>query len=196
MIAGYIRVSSRTQNHAMQRSAIVKTAAPSRVGRWYEDVWTGGTMDRPGFRLLLEDARAGLFDRLLVFHVDRLTRTGVADTFATLSALRAAGVTVSTIAEPRIVVSPKTSDVVSNVLVFALGLAAELELTNRRERIAAAREHADTWGRPLRMTAAEIVTARRLKDKGRTYAQIAQAVRVPKTVVYRTLNKLSATLRG
>lgn len=143
-------------------------------------------MDRPNFKRLLHDARAGLFDRLLVFHVDRLTRTGVADTFATLGELRAAGVTVATIAEPRIVVKPQ-GDFYSDVLVFALGLGAQLELVVKRERIAAARARVEVWGRPPRMTAAQIATARRLRAKGRTYVQIARAVRVPKTVVHRAL---------
>ena len=42
----------------------------------YEDPgFSGGTMDRPGLRLLLADVAAGKIDRVIVYKIDRLTRS-------------------------------------------------------------------------------------------------------------------------
>src|SRR6266545_4796091 len=43
--------------------------------RKYTDNQSGATLDRPGLQRALADARAGLYDLLLVYKVDRLART-------------------------------------------------------------------------------------------------------------------------
>ena len=47
-----------------------------RTGELYDDGgWSGGTLDRPGLRQLMEDVKAGKIDIIVVYKVDRLTRS-------------------------------------------------------------------------------------------------------------------------
>lgn len=41
----------------------------------YSDTWSGATMDRPGLQELLTDLKSGLFDVVVIYKLDRLSRT-------------------------------------------------------------------------------------------------------------------------
>jgi DNA invertase Pin-like site-specific DNA recombinase len=183
----YIRVSSRGQDYATQRHAIEGRGA-SPVA-WYEEKASARTTDRVELKRLLSDVRAGLIKEVWVFKLDRLTRSGVADTFKVVDELRKAGVTLHCVADG-LTVKPG-EDVTSDVLVFALGLSARLESVARNDRIAAARTRmeakGEAWGRPLRMTPAEVATARRMKSEGRTIREISAALGVPKSTAARAV---------
>ena len=89
MIAvAYIRVSSRAQDHATQRSAIERFASArgDTIGDWRAEKRSAKTMAREELQRLLADARAGRLRgrRLYLFRLDRLTRSGIADTLTTL----------------------------------------------------------------------------------------------------------------
>jgi len=43
--------------------------------RWYEDKFTGKTMDRPGMQALISDLRKGELDNIVCWRLDRLGRT-------------------------------------------------------------------------------------------------------------------------
>lgn len=186
-IAAYIRVSSKGQDLAMQRDAIARKGVTPTV--WYSEKASARTTDRAELKRLLVDARAGLIKELWVFKLDRLTRSGVADTFAVVNELRKAGVTLNCVADS-VTIKPG-EDIVSDVLLFALGLAAGLERTAINERIAAARTRMEAagepWGRPPRMTPAQLETARRMRSEGRTVRVIASALGVPRSTAARTL---------
>lgn len=186
-VVGYIRVSSRGQDYEMQRDAIARRGVAPAV--WYCEKASAKTTDRPELKRLLADARAGLIAELWIFRLDRLTRSGVADTFGVVSELRKAGVTVHAVSDG-VTIKPG-EDIASDVMLFALGLAASLERTARNERIAAARTRmearGDAWGRPPRMTPAEMETARRMAADGRTVRAIAQALGVPRSTIGRAL---------
>src|SRR5579863_7286865 len=79
----YIRVSSRSQDHASQRSAIERAAAArgDTIGEWYSEKKSAKTMNRPELTKLRAEARAGSLRKLYVFRLDRLTRSGIRDTF-------------------------------------------------------------------------------------------------------------------
>lgn len=48
----------------------------ARIDEQYDDGgWSGGSMDRPGLRQLMEDIKAGNVDIVVVYKVDRLTRS-------------------------------------------------------------------------------------------------------------------------
>ena len=82
----YVRVSSRAQDDATQRTAITRIAAArgDEVDDWRAEKRSARTMDRAELVRLLADARAGRLRgrRLYLFRLDRLTRTGIADNAA------------------------------------------------------------------------------------------------------------------
>lgn len=192
-IASYIRVSSKGQDYEMQRDAIVRRGV--QVDAWYEEKASAKTTDRAELKRLLADVRAGLVREVWVFRLDRLTRSGVADTFAVVNELRKAGVTLHSVSD-NVTIKPG-EDIASDVMVFALGLAASLERTARNERIAAARARQEArgelgWGRPQKMTAAQRETARRMRSEGRSVREIAAALGVPKSTIARAVPRTVA----
>jgi DNA invertase Pin-like site-specific DNA recombinase len=97
----YIRVSSRAQDHGSQKAAIERTATARGdvVGVWYAEKMSAKTLGRPELQRLRADARAGLVQRLYLFRVDRLARSGIRDTFEVIEELRGHGVEIVTVAD-------------------------------------------------------------------------------------------------
>lgn len=188
-VAAYIRVSSLGQSYEMQRDEILRSCP--NVSVWYEEKASAKTNERAALQRLLADVRMGRVSALYIFRLDRLTRTGVGDTFKIVDELRRAGVTLRSVSDG-VVVTPNKDDVTSDVLVFALSLAAKLELTAKNERIAAARTRAaklgKSWGRPPRMTDDQVAKARSLKSEGKSTRYIARCLGVPLATVFRCVS--------
>jgi DNA invertase Pin-like site-specific DNA recombinase len=196
-VVGYVRVSSRAQDHASQRAAIERaaTARGDEVAAWYAEKRSGRTLARPELDRLRADARAGRVRRLYLFRLDRLTRSGIRDTFEVVEELRAHGVEVVSVADGFDLAGP-AADVVLAVMAWA----AKAERQAINERIAAARERMAAeerpWGRPARMTERQVARARVLAAAGRSVREIAVAMRVPRSTVHRALSQNPAPARG
>jgi DNA invertase Pin-like site-specific DNA recombinase len=97
----YIRVSSRAQDLDMQRGAIERAAGArgDAIATWYAEKRSGKVLARPELDRLRADARAGLIQRLYLFRLDRLTRSGIRDTFEVVEELRAHGCHIVTVAD-------------------------------------------------------------------------------------------------
>ncbi len=87
----------------------------------FEDDASGAKLDRPGLNNALTAARAGRFDVLLVYRVDRFTRR-IRDLVTLLEELNAAGVVFRSATEPF-----DTSTPAGRMLVQMLGVFAEFE---------------------------------------------------------------------
>ena len=186
----YVRVSSRSQDHAMQQSAIERAAAArgDAIGDWRAEKRSARTMAREELQRLLGDARAGRLrgKRLYVFRLDRLTRTGIAYTLVTLEELRTSGVEVVSVADGFDVTGAH-----AEVIVAVMAWAAKMERLATGERIAAARERIEAegghWGRPRRMSRVDVERALALRGEGRSVRAIAVALKVPKSTLARAL---------
>ena len=90
--AAYIRVSSESQDLATQRDAIGRLASVRghAIEEWYAEKASGKTMARPELARLRKDARRGDIERIYVFKLDRLTRSGLLDTAGAPGARRRA----------------------------------------------------------------------------------------------------------
>jgi DNA invertase Pin-like site-specific DNA recombinase len=141
-------------------------------------------MAREELRRLLTDVRAGHLrgQRLYLFRLDRLTRTGIADTLMTLEELRAHGVEIVSVADGFDLAGPH-----AEIIVATMAWAAKMERLAIGERIAAARERVEAegghWGRPRRVDAPTLKRARELRAGGRTLREIAVALKVPKSTI-------------
>lgn len=195
----YIRVSSRAQDHATQRAAIERAAAArgDAVADWYAEKRSAKTMQRDELRRLLADARAGVLRgrRLYLFRLDRLTRTGIADTLSTLDDLRAAGVEVVSVADGFDLNGPH-----AEVIIAVMAWAAKMERLATAERIAAARERIEAeggrWGRPSRVDDATRERAVQLADEGRSVRSIAQGLKVPRATIARAIAAARASRKA
>ena len=187
-VAAYLRVSSRAQDLSTQRSAIERMAASrgDTIGCWYSEKRSGKTMARPELDRLRADARAGKVTRLYVFRLDRLTRSGIRDTFTLIEELRGDGVQLLSVADGFDLEGPA-----AEVVLAVLSWAAKMERLAIGERISAARERLASegrpWGRPARLGAQEREHVHALKAEGRSVRSIAMAVGVSRSTVARAL---------
>lgn len=189
-VAAYVRVSSSSQTHAMQRAAI-ESAAKARGDRipvMYTETMSGRSIDRPMLDRLRQDVRVGTVRKLYVYRLDRLTRSGIRDTLALVDELRGHGCQLVTLADRFDVEGPA-----SEVVLAVLAWAAKMERLAIGERISAARARVEArggkWGRPKRMSRADVQRARELAAAGKTQRAIAMALKVPKSTVARALAK-------
>jgi DNA invertase Pin-like site-specific DNA recombinase len=193
----YIRVSSRAQDHSTQRAAIERAAAARGdvIDEWYAEKKSAKTMDREELRRLLGQVRAGGLrgQRLYLFRLDRLTRTGIADTLTTLEELRAHGVEVVSVADGFDLTGPH-----AEVIVAVMAWAAKMERLAMGERVAAARERVEAaggaWGRPSRIDPTTRERAAKLRASGATVREIARTLRVPRSTIARALSQKGAPI--
>ena len=125
-VAIYRRISTDEERQPFsldaqqERLAAYIAAQPGWVlARSYSDRMSGKRLDRPGLQQALQDARAGRYDLLLVFKVDRLARStgGLAKV---LEELDAAGVAFRSASEPF-----DTSTAAGRMMMQMLGVFAE-----------------------------------------------------------------------
>jgi site-specific DNA recombinase len=109
--------------------AYIKSQDNWTLVRKYTDNKSGATLDRSGLQRALADARAGRFDLLLVYKVDRLART-VRGLAQILDELDAAGVAFRSATEPF-----DTSTAAGRMLVQMLGVIAEFERATIIDRV-------------------------------------------------------------
>ena len=186
----YIRVSSRAQDHATQRSAIERAAVArgDTIDDWRAEKRSAKTMAREELQRLLADARAGALRgrRLYLFRLDRLTRSGIADTLTTLEELRANGVEIVSVGDGFDLNGPH-----AEVIVAVMAWAAKMERLATAERIAAARERIEAeggrWGRPSRVDRATRARAVELAAEGESVREIARALKVPRSTIGRAI---------
>jgi site-specific DNA recombinase len=195
--AAYLRVSSRAQDAASQRLAIERasSARGDTVTTWYEEKRSGRTLGRPELDRLRADARAGLILRLYVYRLDRLTRSGIRDTFELLEELRAHGVEVVTVADGFDLQGPA-----AEVVLAVMAWSAKMERLAINERISAARDRMEAegrpWGRPPRLAGLDLARARELRAEGRSIREVAIAMKVPRSTIARALSSLSRKVRA
>lgn len=185
--AVYIRVSTVGQNEAGQRKEIERWLAgngsPEVV--WFVDKRTGDNLDRPAFQELQAAVFNGEIDTVVVWKLDRLSRSLV-DGINTLTGWIERGIRVVSVTQ-QLDFSGVTGKLVASVL-FAV---AEMEQETRRERqaagIAAAKEAGVYMGRVVGSTAANPDRAKTLRANGLTADEIATALGVSRRTVMRYL---------
>jgi DNA invertase Pin-like site-specific DNA recombinase len=186
--AAYVRVSSKAQDHATQRAAIERaaTARGDTVIAWYAEKLSGKTLGRPELDRLRTAVRVGEVRRLYVYRLDRLTRSGIRDTLDLVDELRGAGVDIVTIADGFDLNGPA-----AEIILAVMAWAAKMERLAINERIAAARARLEAegrpWGRPKRLTPAQVEAIVADRAAGKTVREIARARKVPKSTVARAL---------
>ena len=194
----YVRVSSKGQNHAMQVGAIEREAAArgASIAKWYAERMTAKSLDRPMLARLRDDARHGRVYAVYLFKLDRLTRSGVGDTFRVIDEFRRAGVTLVSVSDDLTIRPGDGVDVATDALVFALSLGAQIERAAINERVAAARSRVESeggrWGRPRRVGGATVATMRAMQAAGKSIRAIAIATKVHRSSVARALSRKGA----
>ena len=191
MIAdAYIRVSSKSQDDAMQRHAIEKQAEArgDTIRHWYAEKRSAKTIDRKELARLRAEIRAGRVPALYVFRLDRLTRSGIRDTLEVVHEIREYGCVLRSCADGFSLEGPH-----SEIIIAVMAWAAQMERLAINERIAAARERMEAkglpWGRRPRLNDAETARLRTEHAKGRSIRTLARDFKITRSVVARAVSQ-------
>ena len=140
-IATYTRISTDEEHQpysleaqATRLEAYIASQEDWSLVRRFSDQLSGATLERPGLTRALAEARAGRFDLLLVYRVDRLARS-VRGLAQLLEELDAAGVGFRSATEPFDTASPA-----GRMMVQMLGVFAEFERATIIDRVIAGME--------------------------------------------------------
>jgi site-specific DNA recombinase len=112
-----------------------------RIVRRFSDQASGATLERAGLQQALSEASAGVYELLLVYRVDRLSRN-VRQLAQLAEDLDRAGVALRSATEPF-----DTSSAAGKMMLQMLGVFAEFERRTIVERITAGMERAASQGR-------------------------------------------------
>ena len=187
----YIRVSSRDQSHASQLPDLERwVAAHGGMIDWYQDTFTGRTMERPGMDKLLGDIRAGQIERVVVWRLDRLGRTtrGLCRLFDELGERK---IDLVSLRDGFSLASPA-----GRLHARILASVAEYETEIRSERVAAgqavARRKGKKWGGSKKgwrwkVTDDQLAAIREMKAAKKPIAQISRIVGLSRPTIYRVL---------
>lgn len=189
--AVYVRVSSRAQDTRSQLPDLrAYTSAKHEPVCWYEDKFSGKTMDRPGWLKLEAAIRRGEVGQLIVWRLDRLGRTARGLT-ALFEELQQRNVGLISLREGLDLSTPA-----GRLMAHVLASMAQYETELRGERVragqAAARAQGKRWGgsekgRRVKVTELHVETIRRLKADGVPLAAIARTVGLSRPTVYSVL---------
>jgi len=146
-VAIYVRVSTDKQeleNQLSQLRLYCRTKQYNII-KVYEDIITGGAISRPGFDMLLNDARIGYFQHLIFWSLDRLSRSGTLFTLQCLKEFENRNITWESFQEQYLNSIGPFKDVVLSVL----STIAKIEKERISERTKAGLETAKAKGKTL-----------------------------------------------
>lgn len=187
--AAYVRVSTIGQNEEGQRREIAKWLQCQGITdvRWYVDKETGDHLDRPAFVQLQGDIFDGSVEAVVVWKLDRLSRS-IIDGVTTLAKWCEQGIRVVSVTQQL-----DFNGALGKMLAAIFFGVAEMEQETRRERqragIEAAKERGVYRGRQKGTTKATPARARELTIKGLSTEEISKAMRVSRRTVERYLAK-------
>jgi DNA invertase Pin-like site-specific DNA recombinase len=180
MLLGYARVSTEDQNLDLQR-AVLGAAGCDRI---YEEKLSAASRNRPELARLLDHLRRG--DVVVVSRLDRLARS-TRDLLDIAELIKEAEAGLRSLCEPW---ADTTSPAGRMVLTVFAGIA-EFERALLHQRTGAGRTAARArgvrFGRPPKLTAEQIVLARRLIDEGTAMRAAARILKVHAATLYRAL---------
>ena len=184
----YIRVSTVEQNLDGQRLAIQTWLdGQGLTAVWYEDKSTGNNLDRAAFTALQQDVFNGKVKTVVVYKLDRLSRS-LRDGINVLTDWLDAGIRVVSVTQ-QLDFSGAAGKLIASVL-FAV---SEMETETRKERqadgIKAAKAKGVYKGRAKGSSTVDSGRVRELKAQGLKVTEIATSLGISRQSVYSHLGK-------
>lgn len=142
--AYYVRVSSVGQKLDSQLPDLEAHAKSQENVEFYTDKASGKKMDRPNFNRMMEQVRAGLVSKIVVWRLDRLGRTakGLTELFSELIERK---VTLVSMRDGIDLLTP-AGRLIANVLASVSQYETEVRAERVASGIAAAKAKGKKWG--------------------------------------------------
>ena len=193
-VAAYARVSSPNgrQRHDSQVLALKRYVKQRKMKnvRWLSDNGTGRNLERPTLQALLEDVRQGKVSDILVWKLDRLSRS-LPDMLATFELCLSHGRTLYVITN-NLILDAKSP--FNSFLCGLFGLLGRLESDITSERIragqAVARAQGKHLGRPANQKKRDRI--QRMLDKGMTPSEIARKLGQSRQSISQIVGRIQA----
>ena len=189
-VGAYVRVSTVGQNEAGQCAELERWLTGNGIDpggvRWFVDKGkSGDNLKRPAFEQLQKAVFAGEVGTVVVYKLDRLSRS-LRDGINVLSDWCDKGLRVVSVTQ-----QIDFNGAVGKLLAAVLLGIAEMEQETRRERqavgIAVAKKAGKYQGRKAGTTKATPERARQLRDKGLSAEEIAKSLGVSRNTAFRYL---------
>ena len=198
--AVYCRVSTKKQD-ARSQLPDLKRWEKSCHGevRWYQDEFTGTTMDRPGWNRLMTDVRMAIVENIVVWRLDRLGRTAKGLT-ALFDELQKRGVGLVSLKDGLDLSTPA-----GRLMAHVLASVAQFETEVRAERIlagqAAARANGKRWGgskkgERRKVTREQIEVIQSMRRDQKPVVSIARATGLSRPTIYAVLREQATMAVG
>jgi len=194
-VAAYVRVSTVSQNETGQIREITKWLkgngiAPATVV-WFIDKQSGDNLDRPEFKKLQAAIFNGEIDVVVVYKLDRLSRS-MQDGVATLCDWLEKGVRVVAVTQ-----QIDFNGTVGKMIASVLFAVAEMEQETRRERqragIEAAKAAGKYKGRKRGSFKEQPARVRDMRERGLTIREISRALGISHVTVHKYLKQTEPT---
>lgn len=184
--ATYLRVSRADQRPALQADEteqLIDRRGWKLVGKFVDEGISGAKSKRPGLNAMMQEAKRGTFNVLVVYKCDRLFRS-TGELCTIVDELGALGVGFVSVTESFDTTTPSGRALLELCAVFA---TFERGVMRERTRagIAAARERGAVIGRPRAIV--NVPGARELRAQGLSYKAIAAELGVGQGTIYRAL---------
>lgn len=178
-VAIYARVSTEKQKVDLQVKEL-KSLINRRKWKLFEIYndkgFTGANTKRPAYNKMMSDAKKGKFDILLVWKLDRLSRS-VRDLINTLDELNHLSIDFISYENDL-----DTSSPTGKLVFHVIGAVAEFERDLIRSRVIAGLENARSkgkiLGRPSKKSEVLKQRAKKLRESGMSYRKIAKKLNV------------------
>lgn len=188
-VAIYARVSTDRQAVDMQIHELTEYVNRRRWTLYREFVdhgYTGASTKRPAFLEMMNEAKKKKFDVLLVWKLDRLSRS-MKDLITTLSELGALGIDFVSYDN-----SLDTSTPTGKLVFHVIGAVAEFERDIIRERVVAGLENArrkgKTLGRP-QISPVVYEEAKAMRKAGLSFRKIQEATKIHESTIRYKMKK-------
>lgn len=181
-VVTYTRVSSRTQDTALQQTALLDYCRSRgfEIAGQYTDTASGARADRPGLLAMMDAIQNGQADAVVVYKLDRLGRS-LRDLIRIIDDLKALKVGLISVTD-----SIDTTTPAGMLMLHMVGAFAQFERDLINTRCSAGRAKAQAegvrFGRPRRKVNDEIIVRKALA--GIPIARIAREHKVSRNVVY------------
>lgn len=193
-IAIYGRVSSKdkgqdTENQLRQLREFAVNWKHLIVEEYVDNVTASGEKIRPRFVQMFEDARMRKFDLILFWSLDRFSREGVEETLLHLRNLTNWGVNWKSYTEQFL----DSTGIFREAVIAIIATIAKQERIRISERVKAGLDRVrekgsasgNAIGRPKKIFRRDL--AIELRGKGKSVREIAQELKVSRTIVHREL---------